>query len=390
MSLTAYPTHVSGQDSLRDDAVARTAPTADVAPGPGREHKPGRPRIRVLDGLRLIAALMVVMYHYFGFASMPSAYGWLGVQLFFLISGFVICMSGMGHTVGQFATSRIVRLFPAYWFGVLLTSAFLLIWHVRRAPTIGEIAVNVTMLQGGLGVRSVDGVYWTLWAELRFYLLFSLVVWFGVTYRRAVAFCVVWLLGAVLTMKTPGIANTVFVSEWAPYFVAGIAFFLIHRYGQNVLLWGIVAVCFLISENHILALTAHTNKIAGRSDLPAWPAGLLLALFFALMAAVALGWLRVDWKWLSVAGALTYPLYLIHQYVGWTILAKLADLPYLPLRLGLVAFMLAAAWCIHRFVERPMARRMRPALARAFSSLDAPVLARSRRLLQPGRGTAPR
>lgn len=42
----------------------------------------------------------------------------------------------------------------------------------------------------------------------------------------------------------------------------------------------------------------------------------MLALFFALMAAVALGWLRLDWKWLSVAGALTYPLYLIHQYIG--------------------------------------------------------------------------
>ncbi|MET7971372.1 acyltransferase [Micromonospora sp. NPDC005305] len=358
--------------------AARPAPAAAPAGGGTSQHRPPRPRIRVLDGLRLVAALMVVSYHYFGFASMPSAYGWLGVELFFLISGFVICMSSMGHTVGQFATSRIVRLFPAYWVGVLLTSAVLLIWRVRPAPSAGEIAVNLTMLQSGVGVRSVDGVYWTLWAELRFYLLFALVVWFGVNYRRVVLFCVAWLFGAVLTMKTPGLANTILVSEWAPYFIAGIAFFLIHRYGQNLLLWGLIGVCFLLSSNHVIGLANRANKLSGRTDLPGWPAAAVLAVFFALMAAVALGWLRVDWAWLSVAGALTYPLYLIHQYVGWTVLAKLADLPYLPLRLGLIAAMLVGAWCIHRLVERPAARLMRPALARAIGTLNVDVPARLR------------
>lgn len=367
--LTAHVGHPV-ETGLSDRDTGAPTSRATAAPGGNGGHQPRRPRIRVLDGLRLFAALMVVSYHYFGFVSMPTAYGWLGVELFFLISGFVICMSSMGHTVGQFATSRIVRLFPAYWFGVLLTSAVLLIWEVRQAPSLGEIAVNLTMLQGGVGVRSIDGVYWTLWAELRFYLLFSAVVWFGVTYRRAVVFCVAWLFGAVLTMKTPGVANTVLVSEWAPYFIAGIAFYLIHRYGQTLLLWGLVGVCFLLSANHVVGLAVRANKLSGRADLPGWPAALMLALFFALMAAVALGWLRLSWKWLSVAGSLTYPLYLIHQYVGWTVLAELAHLPYLPLRLGLIVVMMVAAWCIHRFGERPAARLMRPALSRAIGALD--------------------
>ena len=152
--LTAHVGHPV-ETGLSDRDTGAPTSRATAAPGGPDGHQPQRPRIRVLDGLRLFAALMVVSYHYFGFVSMPTAYGWLGVELFFLISGFVICMSSMGHTVGQFATSRIVRLFPAYWFGVLLTSAVLLIWEVRQAPSLGEIAVNLTMLQGW-GGRTVD------------------------------------------------------------------------------------------------------------------------------------------------------------------------------------------------------------------------------------------
>lgn len=58
--------------------------------------------------------------------SAVTAYGAMGVQLFFIISGFVILMSAHGRPVGQFAASRISRLFPAYWTAVLLT-AFLLL-----------------------------------------------------------------------------------------------------------------------------------------------------------------------------------------------------------------------------------------------------------------------
>ena len=328
-------------------------------------------RIRVLDGLRIVAALMVVVYHYFGFTTMPTAFGWLGVELFFMISGFVICMSSIGSNLGRFAASRIVRLFPAYWCGVVLTSAVLMIWEVRRPPTVPDIGINLTMLQGGLGVPNVDSVYWTLWAELRFYLLFSVVVWLGVNYRRVVAFCLIWLAASVFTVNTPGLLKTLLVAEWAPYFIAGTVFFLIHRYGQSLLLWGIVGVCFLLCEKHILELTRHTNGIAHRPDLPSWPACMLVALFFAVMAAVSLGRLRADWKWLSLAGALTYPLYLIHQYIGWTVLREFDFVPRVPLRIGAIVLMLVAAWLIHRLVERPVSRFMQPRLARAFASLRA-------------------
>jgi peptidoglycan/LPS O-acetylase OafA/YrhL len=151
-----------------------------------------RPRIRALDGLRLTAALLVVSWHYVAFghgasltpyAQVPTlypvaAYGWLGVELFFLISGFVISMSSVGHTLGEFVTSRITRLYPAYWFAIALTTTVLLLWPVAdHALPLRDVLVNTTMMQSGVGVTSVDAVYWTLWVEMHFYLLFAM--WSG-------------------------------------------------------------------------------------------------------------------------------------------------------------------------------------------------------------------
>ncbi len=100
-------------------------------------HKRSAPRLYVLDGLRLVAALMVVLFHYValygGWENNPRAvfpslhgyarYGWLGVEVFFLISGFVICMSTWGRSLGDFVVSRVSRIYPAYWVAVLLTAA---------------------------------------------------------------------------------------------------------------------------------------------------------------------------------------------------------------------------------------------------------------------------
>src|SRR3990170_483158 len=90
------------------------------------------PRLEVLDGLRFLAAMAVLAYHFTTmdriwqrpavdvFPQQTFAYGWLGVYLFFLISGFVICMSSWGRGAGAFLVSRAVRLYPAYWLSVVV------------------------------------------------------------------------------------------------------------------------------------------------------------------------------------------------------------------------------------------------------------------------------
>jgi peptidoglycan/LPS O-acetylase OafA/YrhL len=344
--------------------------------------RPKRPRLLVLDGLRLLAALAVVGWHLtaapttgwpgggvelFGPVAAVSRYGWLGVELFFLISGFVICMSSWGRRVGDFAASRIVRLYPAYWFAVLVTGAVLAVGGGRKVSW-PQTAANLTMLQNPLGVPDIDPSYWTLAVELRFYVIFAVVVALGVTYRRVVYFCVIWLALSAFAGGLPWLAWLI-SAENVPYFVAGIALYLIHRFGATALLWGIVTASWLLA---LYRVDSHITACLGEHTAAAWyPAAGALTGFFAIMIAVATGrldWVR--WPWLITAGALTYPLYLLHQSLGLTVISRLGGaVAHWPLLGGLVTALLALAWLVHRFVERPLAAWLRRSAASSLAVL---------------------
>jgi peptidoglycan/LPS O-acetylase OafA/YrhL len=351
---------------------------------------PVRGRLTALDGLRLVAALLVVSYHYIGQGSHAwgqdtarifgrthpvVSYGWTGVYLFFLISGFVICMSGWDRPLGDFFASRAARLYPAYWFAVIATTTVIvLLPGIATLQPAHVIAGNLTMLQDPIGLPHLDQVYWTLWAELRFYLLFAIVVWRGTTYRRVVGFCVLWMVAALYAgYSDDQMVRELVMPENAPFFVAGVAFYLIFRFGSSALLWGIVAVAYLIG---CVRLTGELEAMARNTGHPgSWSTlALVLLGYHALIAAVALGWLSwARWKWLTVAGALTYPLYLLHEVIGWSLISALHDrLPKWPLLIGLVTAMLALSWLVHRLVERPVGRLLRRAIGRGFAAAARP------------------
>ncbi|MFI5867442.1 acyltransferase family protein [Streptomyces sp. NPDC051546] len=320
--------------------------TAPLIPHPYRAPAPSRapasvpskqPRLAALDGLRLIAALMVVFHHYVGFggsaeaaknawnkpvdvvfptASWLASYTWTGVELFFIISGFVICMSSWGRSLGEFFTSRVVRLYPAYWFAILATTAVITLWPMIAQPlNMQSTLINLTMLQEPFGIASVDAVYWTLFVELRFYLLFALVVWKGVTYRRVVLFCTLWTIASVLSLSThaPQIARYILIPEYSPYFIAGVAMYLMHRFRPTMLLWGIIAISWLFSVRQVSLYNDGLATSLGRT-MDAKPAIALMTLGYLVMIVLALGGLRrIQGKWLTVAGTITYPLYLLHE-----------------------------------------------------------------------------
>lgn len=351
----------------------------DSANGQGVRGVGGRARLEVLDGLRFVAALAVVAYHFTAmdrvwqqqaenvFPSQPAAYGWLGVYLFFLISGFVICMSSWGRGVGAFLLSRAVRLYPAYWLSVIVATVVLTIWPTFHRPLgPGQTLLNLTMFQEPLGVPSVAEVYWTLWAELRFYLLFSLVVWRGLTYRRVVTFCALWL-GAVAVVKAVvpdgTLLHHVLMTEYAPLFTGGIGCYLGYRFGPSLVSWGIVGCSFVLAVPAVRFRT--TLEVAPGVLPPArWPAVVLLAVCYLLIAAVALGWLSwVRGRWLVVLGALTYPLYLLHLELGAAMIYRWhASVPAPLLVAAVTGVTLVVAWLVARYVERPVAPLLRQAL----------------------------
>ncbi|MBZ9639616.1 acyltransferase [Streptomyces sp. PSKA30] len=376
------------------ETVVSTAKPRPAAPAPERprEAASGRPRtrstggrLRALDGLRLLAALMVALYHYGGrggevthaWGSSPKvqfptlhswfAYGCLGVQIFFVISGFVICMSGWGRPLRSFFASRVARLMPSYWVAVVLvTAVFALPGVAYEAVTPSDALVNLTLLQQPLGADRVLGVCWTLWVEIRFYALFAVcIVLPGANRRRVVLLCAVWtLLAAITKAADQPFLDLVVMPEYAPFFIGGMGIYLVYRNRRDVTAWGIVAVSWLIGQHEAVDSLWHSPYPDQFSYRSASVIILIVTFGFVAVLAVALGWLSwADWPWLTVAGALTYPFYLVHEHLGWPVIEVLhrdfALTSWATLATTL-AIMLTLAWLFNRYVEKwatPLLRR---------------------------------
>ncbi|MFJ6568047.1 acyltransferase family protein [Streptomyces sp. NPDC091292] len=358
--------------------------------------KSGGGRLRALDGLRLIAALMVALYHYGGrggdvsraWGTSPRdqfptlhpwfAYGCLGVQIFFVISGFVICMSGWGRPLRSFFASRASRLLPSYWAAILIvTAVFALPVVAYKAVSPSDALVNLTMLQQPLGVSRVLGVCWTLWAEIRFYALFALcVVLPGATRRRVVLFCAVWTLAAALAQASgEPFLKLVLMPEYAPFFIGGIGLYLLHRNRRDATAWGIVGVSWLIGQHYAVAGLWHEPDPRAFSYRSSAVIILIVTAGFVLVGAIALGKFQwANWRWLTLAGALTYPFYLVHEHLGWVVIGALhrtLGIPaYATLPLTILA-MLVLAWVLYRYVEGWMTPLIRRLLSSGVSGAGA-------------------
>ncbi|MEU7615774.1 acyltransferase [Micromonospora rifamycinica] len=357
--------------------LARTALRGDSGPAPKR-----KPRLYALDGLRLVCALAVAGYH-FGDSwrldgvhppayFLPDAapvliYGFLGVEVFFLISGFVILMSSWGRTVREFAASRAARLYPAFWACVLITAVVSTVLPISGGvpfpplPGGPDVLINLTMLAEPLNRPLVDTVYWTLWCEFRFYLIIICMLAAGLTDKRVRLLGAGWLAAAVLMPAFPGAPlHQVVMPTFAPYFIAGMTMFLLRRDRSDRWSWALLAACWLVSLHHV-----HTraSDLHPGFEVPVWPAPVLLTIAYGVLLAIALGVTdRITWGWLSTAGALTYPFYLLHQRAGYSLIRTFHTATGLPAPIligGAILVLLTAAWLIHRFVERPLAPRVR-------------------------------
>lgn len=362
---------------------------------PGPVRRPA-PRLAVVDGMRLIAALAVSGYHYLGIKTPTQwgvsplvfayplhhalMYGWLGVEAFFVISGFVICMSSWGRTPGQFAVSRISRLYPAYWCAIVLIVARIALIPMQTHDIASVIhprivLANLSMFPGSLHVNLLDGVAWTLNVEAHFYLLMAAVLAFGTTYHRMMGFCAVWLVAGYVVQETHNTFLDDFVlSDYTGLFVAGMAVYLMYRFGQNLMLWVLLGAAWtyelVMLQNR---LNGHPADW-GTKVLCSWgvAAGLLTGFLVLLMLATIGPLARVQWRWLVTAGALTYPFYLVHQGIGVPMGEELTlHVGWLGVwgRIAVtVGSMLLLSYLIHRLAEKPLGRALRQRLTLALKT----------------------
>lgn len=294
-------------------------------------------RLELLDYGRFFAAVIVVLFHYTfnGIANgkidsivhiIPlidfTKYGYLGVELFFMISGFVILHSAKNRTPAQFAVSRAVRLYPSYWFAVVFTSIFAVYWGgdlMSVYPT--QVIVNFTLLQNYLGVGHVDGVYWTLVYEIKFYVLVFVLLIVGLQKHLNLIF-ILWpvaMLGAFIT----GYDHLPYLGGYFYYFSAGALFAILQtdKSPKNILA---TAISFL------LCLMYSTSKVSIKTETTGvyfseFIVGLLIICFFVFFIfqnSNKAQLLKLPFS--KTLGALTYPVYLVHAHFGYMFISKYA------------------------------------------------------------------
>lgn len=329
-----------------------------------------RPSARLVqvDALRGLAALSVVFFHYTtrfaelyepaGRTALQFRLGHYGVNLFFIISGFVIYMT-LERTSRpmDFVVSRFSRLFPAYWVAIGLTFA---ITHLLGLPhklvDSATALANMAMVHGLFGVPHVDGVYWTLEIELLFYTgMFALyrLRWLDRIHIPLLALLALATgYGVVLALTgkpiLPWRAYHLLILRFLPWFALGISIYLWLHPGRAR------------SRGQAPLIAAGALLTIGLVDgigLLLLGQGLALLVFWAadgrlgLLQARALAWL----------GAISYPLYLLHENIGWSVLLRLDALGVrgdVALAATLV-LALALADVVHRAVELPWMNRLR-------------------------------
>lgn len=295
-------------------------------------------RFPILDLARFVAALLVVFFHWcflFNIAD-PSVqykpwlelepyarYGYLGVNLFFLISGFLIVQSAYLKTPRQFLQARVTRLYPAYLACCALTYAVLTL-TASREISAPSFAYNMTMMNGvidsfrGVPATYVDGVYWTLVIEWKFYALILLLLAAG-QLDHVERFLWLWLLACLAYAIHPiRWLDTYLIAAWGAYFVGGAAFFRACTASWNLSRVGLVLVSLGLCIAQAWQFAAELSAVHGK-PFDALVISCLISSFFLFFAALSFRRTfirRAIPRWIAILGALSYPIYLLHQQIG--------------------------------------------------------------------------
>lgn len=312
-------------------------------------------RLTNIDALRGIASLAVCWFHLTNtyapnsLARFTGQYGWLGVEVFFVLSGFIIpyAMFRGGYTFPgawrSFISKRILRIEPPYLLSIILVLA---LWHASTlAPNFAgapppriftvQTLLHVGYLTGMAGHPWLNPVFWTLAIEFQFYLLVSFVFAFLGSTKKKVVLITDFALISVALIFT----SDVFVFKYLGLFMLGIAVFQ-YRAG-------------LLTNNTLVILLVGATLITGVA------LGSMVALVGLLTSIIILSPVNLGKsKFTLWLGSISYSLYLVHVPIGGRVInfgKRFVDSPAGEVLLSLTALVvsLVAAYIFFLVIERP-------------------------------------
>jgi len=372
----------------------------------------------LLDPLRFGAALSVAVFHLTfwswawpstgvtpGFEHYVAAdvqfqsaapftwFGWVGVEIFFVISGFVIASSADKCSAAEFLYNRALRLYPAVWVCATLTFIVLLLFAGGSSSEFILPYVRAMLLiPKGINGQWIDCIYWTLAAEMAFYgLVFCTLLTKKITLRHLAfgltiysgafnAFSLLVLSGVirsetlyfvVLMFRVP--CATWLLSHGC-FFALGIWLFISANRKLTDVEQLAVAVTCLSGCAEIFYFSSYLSlnipAISGQSPLVpiiVWAAAVLLIALAANRSRVSGGGASADaagdsrTHYLRTIGLITYPLYLTHNVIGSAIIRVLIDAgldAYLAVGAGL-GMLALVCWFISAKIEPAIRRPLR-------------------------------
>lgn len=337
--------------------------------------KPAKAHLLGIDLIRFSAAFMVMALHlgywawapadrpgtaarlfpdYPEFPELTGAtwWGWVGVQVFFVISGFVIAYSAENATAFSYFRSRFTRLMPAVWICSTLTFAALLALNQPVVDTTMRLAKSWVIWPGA---GWVDGMYWTLVVEIVFYaLVFALLCFKAFRRIEILGWGLVLLSAAYAGVRSQGheIAGAQYLLlQSGVFFGLGIGLWLTLLHRPSPTRSGLVAAGLIVGCIEIFQ-TAAEKAAAMSVTSGVFPPVLVW------LACIAALWASVHWRdqvskalgrWsgpIRIIGLTTYPLYLLHNIPGaWavTFLVDQGTPRFVALALGMVCVIALSA-----------------------------------------------
>ena len=349
-----------------------------------------RKEILGLDLLRFLCALAVVLSHYLPrVAEDLHKFHWgaAGVNVFFVISGFIISLSADGRSPFAFIQSRFTRLVPAAWVCATLTLAFLVLFDAEQMELTRRYLASIFLIPvvpwaiSSLDDIWIDGVYWTLFVEIAFYLVILVLLIFN-SFRfiktLATLLGIVSLLywavffAAYLYPEMPGqkaIIDSGFkryldlsLVHHGAWFGVGINIWLMTKAGVKDR-WVSFCICAL---GGALQACHHSIFIVKASPVPELLFSAFgIAIVFLSIArqsqAVSQS-TQIACRWI---GLTTYPLYLLHNQIGrvWIDLLTGLGLEKMPATLLTIPAIVLLAFAVAYYFESTIQRSIKPVFA---------------------------
>lgn len=319
-----------------------------------------------LDVIRGLSCIFIMLYHYTIrynsnplFVDMPVHWGvtlpWgcAAVTTFFLLSGFL----GARHiftsnvSIPKYLRGRFVRLFPSFAASVMLTTLVTNCFFPSAACNFKEVLLNFTMIPSLLGVRYVDGAYWTMQVEWVFYLIIACLFLFS-NQENKKKILVLWLLFSIGGNIIYGLTdnsivnkfNILIASKHSQEFLTGVAIYLLilnkeQMYSISVILLSICNQLLTQDLNHIVFYGLSCVAIYLITNFKT-------NVFFEKKIFIFFSWL----------GGISYQVYLLHQIIGFVIIYYLQSNKFyseiyifLPIIMSIVL-----GYLVQRIIEKPL------------------------------------